>query len=289
MEPLLNRRLLISLAVVVAVIAAGGFLVVVQQGATTSAQYQPPASLVTGATYVNTNVKLQLRLSVNASFTGGTDGNVTIQMKVDEYNTFPGLVDDVPAASLWALDGLSLGSCGNGVYPFGASALHREVRGRQRHGRLAAADIPDRPVPTGSQEHLGIPLPTRQRPGAGAPKQLERHHPDAGQRDGDGRLRKRLDALGPGTYTVAAGDEWGSLATVYFTIGTGTTSSTTSSTPTFGSLGAQLAILSASSAALPISALTAPFARVEPGFVSVPCNIAVMPLTGRRNIFDCQA
>lgn len=261
MEPLLNRRLLISLAVVVAVIAAGGFLVVVQQGATTSAQYQPPASLVTGATYVNTNVKLQLRLSVNASFTGGTDGNVTIQMKVDEYNTFPGLVDDVPAASLWALDGLSLGSCGNGVYPFGA-ALYI--------GKYAAANVTDA-SPLRIYPTVPCPLDLRNisaylfQPGSDLaqvlPSSSNATTPMLANVTATGVYGSGSTPLGPGTYTVAAGDEWGSLATVYFTIGTGTTSSTTSSTPTFGSLGAQLAILSASSAALPISALTAPFAR----------------------------
>jgi hypothetical protein len=257
----LNRRLLVSVAVVVAVIVAGGVLVVVQQGATTSAQYQPPATLVTGATYVNTNVKLQLRLSANASFSGGTDGNVTVQMKVDEFNTFPALVDDVQATNLYALNSLSLSSCGNGAYPFGVAIFV---------GKYTATNVtlatPLRIYPT-----VPCPLDLRNitaylfQPGSDLaqvlPSSTNATTPMLANVTASSDYGSGTTPLGPGTYTIAAGDEWGSLATVYFTIGMGTTSSTTSSTSAFGSLGVQLAILSASSAALPISALIAPFAR----------------------------
>jgi hypothetical protein len=257
----LNRRLLVSVAVVVAVIVAGGVLVVVQQGATTSAQYQPPATLVTGGTYVNTNVKLQLRLSVNASFTGGTAGTVTIQMKVDEFNTFGGLVDDVQGANLYALNGLSLSSCGNGVYPFGVAIYIGKYTATNVSLAAPLRIYPTVPCPLDLRNITAYLFQPDSDLAQVLPSSTNATTPMLANVTATSVYGSSTTPLGPGTYTVAAGDEWGSLTPVYFTIGTGTTSSTTSSTSAFAGLGAQLVILSASSAALPISALFAPFAR----------------------------
>ena len=257
----MNRRLIVSVAVVVAIIVAGGFLVVVQQGATTSAQYQPPTTLVMGATYVNTSVKLQLRLSVNASFTGGTDGNVTIQMKVDEFNTFPGLVDDVQASSSWPLSVLSLGSCGNGAYPFGVALYTGKYTATNVSQSTPLRIYPTVPCPLALRNISGYLFQPGSNLAQVLPNSSNATTPMLANVTATSTYGSGARPLGPGTYTVAAGDEWGSLAIVYFTIGTATTSSTTSSTSTFGSLGAQLTILSASFAAWPISVLLAPFAR----------------------------
>jgi len=262
-EPLLNRRLLVSITVVVAVIVAGGFLVVVQQGANTSAQYQPPATLVTGGTYVNTSVKLQLRISVNASFTGGTAGNSTINLKVDEFNTLPGLVDDVQVANLYALNGLSLGSCGNGAYPFGVALYIGKYTATNVSAATPLRIYPTVPCPLAIRDISAYLFQPDSDLAQVLPSSSNASTPMLANVTATSVYGSGATPLGPGTYTVAAGDEWGSLATVYFTIGTGTASSTTSSTSAFGTLGAQLALMSASFAAPPVLGSVTPARRMR--------------------------
>ncbi len=57
---------------------------------------------------------------MNASSTGGSNGNVTVSISVDEYNTLAS-ANNVSKATEWGLQGLSLGSCGMQVYPFGVA------------------------------------------------------------------------------------------------------------------------------------------------------------------------
>jgi len=59
--------------------------------------------------------------------------------------------------------------------------------------------------------------------------------------------------LGPGTYTAAAGDEWGSITLVHFTIGP--SASITTSAGAFGDPGAQLAVVSLALSAFPLAAV----------------------------------
>ncbi|HVB95671.1 MAG TPA: hypothetical protein VND41_03620, partial [Nitrososphaerales archaeon] len=106
----MNSRTLVALSAVVIVLLAGTFLVVMQLGATTSGteSRSSSTSVQTGGSYVNAPQNLQLRLSVSASSTGGPDGNVTVSISVDEYNTLA-TANNVSKASGWALQGLSLG------------------------------------------------------------------------------------------------------------------------------------------------------------------------------------
>jgi len=256
----LNRRLVFSIAVVVAVLLAGGLLIAVEQGGTgsttTTAAYEPPAVLVTGNSYVNPTLHLQLRLSVNASYAGGTHGNVAIEIKADEYNTLT-IYNDVQAASLYSLGGLSLGSCPNPTYPFGV-ALYTGKYTSDNVSQATALQIysPSAPCAVYGGSVTGYLFA----PGSDSVAVLP-----SGSNATTTPLVADVTAtavyssatlsssahLGPGTYTVAAGDEWGSVVTAHFTIGTGASTTTSGS---FGTLGPQFAILSASLAAWPILA-----------------------------------
>ena len=128
----MNTRLAVVLSIVVIVVLAGGFLVAMQQGATTSTnsssatsstESQSATAVVTGGSDTNASVNLELQLSVNASFAGGSSGGVAIRITADDYNTLAS-ANNVTVGRLWKLNGLSLSSCGVGAYPLGV-ALYR--------------------------------------------------------------------------------------------------------------------------------------------------------------------
>jgi hypothetical protein len=229
----LNSRLVVVLSVVVIALLAGGFLVVVQQGATTSTKSQSTTSIRTGGD-VDSVQSLQLRLSVNASFVGGLGGGATVQVGVDEYNTLAA-ENNVSAASRWALDSLSLGSCGTGAYPFGV-ALYR--------GSYTAANVSQaEPL----QVHPAVPCPLLLRlvtgylfqpasdmavilpsgPGSTSTPMSANVTATREYAGGAGATTSSSTPLGPGTYTAVAGDEWGSVVVVRFTVGAGTASTGT--------------------------------------------------------------
>ena len=231
----LNSRLVVSLSVVVIVLLAGTFLVVMQLGATTtSTESQSSTSVGTGGSYVNAPQNLQLRLSVNASSTGGSHGNATVSIRVDEYNTLA-TANNVSKATQWGLGGLSLGACGTQIYPFGVAlysgmytaANVSKAQPLQIYPIVAcpmlirlitaylfqptsdlAVVLPSGPNATATLMSANVTA-TAVYTVVGAPSSSPSH-------------------LGPGTYTVAAGDEWGSVVVIHFTIGIGAGASSTS-------------------------------------------------------------
>jgi hypothetical protein len=226
----LNPRLIVSLSVVVIVLLAGTFLVVMQLGATTTAtttESQSSTTVETGASYVNASQNLQLRLSVNASSTGGSDGNVTVSIRVDEYNTLA-TANNVSKATQWGLDGLALGSCGTQIYPFGV-ALYSGTYTAANVSKAEPLQIfPIAPCPMFLRlitaylfqptSDLAVVLPGG--PNATATPMSANVTATALYTTGAGQSSPPAP-LGPGTYTVVAGDEWGSIVTVQFTVGTG--------------------------------------------------------------------
>jgi len=221
----LNKRLVVSLAVVVAVIVTGTLLVAVEQGGgTTTTLYQTSTNIVTGQSFVNPVQKVQLRLSVNASYSGGADGNVTVQIKADEFNTLT-IYSDLPKADGYPLSGLSLGSCGNTVYPFGVALYTGKYTGANISQATALYIYPPVACPqfirliTGylfsPTSNLAVVLPSQEN--VTVPMQAD--VTATGSYGQGGVIYGTPARLGPGTYTVAAGDEWGTLDTVYFTIG----------------------------------------------------------------------
>jgi hypothetical protein len=245
----LNPRLLVALSVVVVVLLAGTFLITMQQGATTSTVSQSSTTVQTGASYVNSPQNLQLRLSVNASTTGGSHGNVTVSIRVDEYNTLA-TANNVSKSTGWGLGGLSLGTCGTEIYPFGV-ALYS---GTYTVGNVSQAQplhiYPFVPCPmlirlvTGylfqPTSDLAVVLPGGQNATA---TPMSANVTATSEYGVGGNLSSSPSPLGPGTYTVAAGDEWGSVVVTRFTIGAPTGSSSTSTAvPLTGTLDATFSV-----------------------------------------------
>jgi len=87
----LNSRTLVALTAVVIVLLAGTLFVAMQLGTTaggskTQSSSTASTTVQTSGSYTNSSQNLQLQLSVNASSTGGPQGNVTVSIAVDEYN-----------------------------------------------------------------------------------------------------------------------------------------------------------------------------------------------------------
>ncbi len=235
----MNSRTLVAVSAVVVILLAGTFLVAMQLGAAASStESRSSSSVSTGGSYVNAPQNLQLQLSVNASSTGGTQGNVTVSIMVDEYNTLA-TANNVSKASGWALQGLSLGSCGTTIYPFGV-ALYSGV---YTAGNVSqASPLPIFPVvpcpmlirlitayafqPTSDMAVILPASPNATATQMAADVNATSEYPTllAGPSP-SGPLR-------PGTYTVAAGDEWGSVVVTHFTVGAGTGTPSTSSSST---------------------------------------------------------
>jgi hypothetical protein len=251
----LNSRLVVSLSVVVIVLLAGTFFVVMQLGAATSStesqssqSSQSSTSVETSGSYANASQDLQLRLSANASSTGGSHGNVTVSIRVDEYNTLAA-ANNVSKATLWGLDGLSLGACGTQIYPFGV-ALYSGTYTAANVSKAEPLQIyPIVPCPllirfiTGYQfqpaSDLAVVLPS----GPNATATPMSANVTATDVYGIGNGGSYPAPLGPGTYTVAAGDEWGSVVVTHFTIGTtGGASSTSTATSLMGTLEASFSV-----------------------------------------------
>jgi len=244
----LNTRLGAALSVLIAVLLAAAFLVSTQPGGpvsstsatitSSSTATQLTTSVVTGGSYVNSPENLQLRLSVNAFSTGGSGGGVTIQMLASEYNTLA-TSNNVTKSTEWSLDGLSLGACGTGVYPFGVALYEGSYTAENASNAQPLQIYPVVACPmliryiTGylfqPMSDLAVVLPGG--PGAAAP--MSANVTATAEYAGGAALSSSSKPLGPGTYTAAAGDEWGSVELVHFTISAGgTTSSATSGSST---------------------------------------------------------
>jgi len=156
--------------------------------------------------------------------------------------------NNVSVARQWGLNGLSLGSCGVEAYPFGV-ALYRGV---YTAGNVSSATplqiypITACPMlirlvtaylfqPTSD---LAVILPSG--PNAAATPMSANVTASAVYTSG---TSLSSSPLVPGTYTVEAGDEWGSVVAIQLTIDSGVgTSSTITGTGQLGTLGANFSI-----------------------------------------------
>jgi hypothetical protein len=254
----LNARLVVVLAVVVIVLLAAGFLVTVQQGATSTTRATSTASTesqssttigTSGGGHVNNSQSLQLRLYANASSTGGSAGGAAFQILASEYNTLA-TASNVTVARDWKLNGLSLGACGTAAYPFGVALYQGYYTPDTVSSAQPLQIYPVVACPmliryiTGylfqPMSDLAVVLPSG--PNATAIP-MSANVTAASEYSGGVALSSTSTALGPGTYTVAAGDEWGSIVLIHFTIGSGTyTSSTSTGTGALGTLQANFGI-----------------------------------------------
>jgi hypothetical protein len=229
----LNSRVAVAVSAVVVVLVAAAFLGSVQQGATTSTASQSSTTIGTGGSYVNALQNLQLRLAVNASSTGSPAGGVTVSIAASEYNTLAA-ANNVSVASQWGLDGLSLEACGTEAYPFGV-ALYRGSYTAENVStaqplqiyQVVACPMLLRYV-TGylfqPMSDLAVVLPSG--PGATATS-MSANVTATAEYSGGAALSSSSTPLGPGVYTAAAGDEWGSVVAIHFRVGVGTSTSST--------------------------------------------------------------
>jgi len=233
----MNSRLAVAVSTVVIVLLAAGFLVTVQQGANTSTVSQSSNTVVTGGSYVNSPQNLQLRLSVNAS-----SSPTTFRIVVDEYNTLAA-ANNVTVGTAWPVTGLSLGSCGTQAYPFGVALYRGSYTAENASKAQPLQTYPNVACPmliryvTGylfqPMSDLAVVLPSG--PNATATR-MSANVTAAGEYSSAYKAASSSTPLGSGTYTVAAGDEWGSLVLVHVTVGTGTTTSSSTGTGPAGTL-----------------------------------------------------
>jgi hypothetical protein len=250
----MNAKSAAALIGVVTILLVATFFIGVQEGVLVG----PPASstttttttVSTGGSYVNASQGLELRLSVNvsSSSTGSSDGNVTVSMRVDEYNTLAA-ANNVSKAEEWGLQGLSLGSCGAGAYPFGV-ALYRGAYTASNVSQAQPLQIyPDVACPmlirlvTGylfqPASDLAVVLPSG--PNATPTQMSANVTAKAVYTTGAALPSSSSQPLSPGTYTVAGGDEWGSVVLTQLTVKS-TSTGTSSTTNALGTLGASFSI-----------------------------------------------
>jgi hypothetical protein len=237
-------------AMVLGVVILAGAAVLYLGGSGPSSSSSPPS---TGATTTGTSVTsasssgastssltgtatssepndLQLRLSTNATdiqYGGG------VEISVSEYNTAT-TVENVSAANDWPVMGLSDGACGPMAYPFGVAVF----QGFYTSGNVSSGQplqiYPIVPCPmlirlvTG---YLFSPLNDSAVILPGSPNATTLMAVNVTT---IGTFNDSLTPFGPGTYTVAAGDEWGGLTVLHFSVsnqgsgGVGMTTATTS-------------------------------------------------------------
>jgi hypothetical protein len=165
---------------------------------------------------------LQVQLALKFYPGDGANGSVMVSMVADEYNTLP-RANNVSASTAFALDGLSLGSCGRYASPYGV-ALYS--------GAYSAANLSlTQPL----QIYPIVPCPMFIRlvtgylfqpasdtalilPGSGNATEMLSMVNATGLYSGGVSMLSSPAPLPPGTYTAVAGDEWGALVAIQFTI-----------------------------------------------------------------------
>jgi len=231
----LNTKVLVAISAVVIVVLTGTLFVAMQLGANISSteSQSSSTSVQTSGSYVNAPQNLQLRLWVNASSTGGLDGNVTVSIRVDEYNTLA-TANNVSKATEWGLNGLALGACATQIFPFGVALYSGTYTAANVSQAVPLQIYPIVPCPmlirliTGyffqPSSDLAVVLPG----GNATAEPMSANVTATTVYTVGGAASSPPSPLRPGAYTVAAGDEWGSVVVAHFTVGTGAGPSSTS-------------------------------------------------------------
>ena len=165
---------------------------------------------------------LEVQLALGFYPGAGANGSLMVSMVADEYNTLP-RANNVSASNAFGLDGLSLGPCGRYSSPYGV-ALYS---GAYSDSNLSLAQ------PLKIYPVVACPMFIRLvtgyffqpasdmalvLPGSGnATLMLSMVNATGVYSDG-AIMASSATPLPPGTYTAVAGDEWGALVAVQFTI-----------------------------------------------------------------------
>jgi hypothetical protein len=198
--------------VVVAVVAATvlvSSVVLIPSGPGVTVTSGPTSSSVSSAD----GLRLTLQIS---SASVGQGGSVTIN--VTETNT-----NDSPlnksASNGWAVSGLRMSECYSSVYPFGVAVYEGHYTGQNVSEAKPLNLYPLVPCPLliryisgyyfQPSSDMAVVLPGSG-PGMAMASGLSAK--------GNYTAGSSLTYFAPGEYTVVAGDEWGSLAFLYFTV-----------------------------------------------------------------------
>jgi hypothetical protein len=162
---------------------------------------------------------LQLRLALDATNIppGGSLG-----VKVSEFNT-RSVANNVTKADLWSVQGLSLGACateGYSIYPFGVAVYQGKYTVANLSEGTPLQIFPEVPCPMLLRLVTGYLFQPLNDSAVILPSSGSLATPMNANVTVDGEYSGgSLQPLSPGVYTVAAGDEWGALEAIQFTVG----------------------------------------------------------------------
>ncbi|HVB13094.1 MAG TPA: hypothetical protein VNE86_08155 [Nitrososphaerales archaeon] len=219
---------LVVIAIII-IVGFGVFLTMMNAGTTTSTiTTTSTTTTTTQQNQTQSSNGLELRLSVNAtSITSGESVLIT----ASEYNTLT-TPNNVSVANLWGVNGLSLGSCSNEfVQPFGVAVF----QGRYTTQNLSQATplriFPITACPMYVRLVTGYLFPPQSDVAAVLPGgSVTSGTPMAANLTVSHIYKGYTESqvLSPGVYTVVAGDEWGALTMLHFTVLAQTMTTTTS-------------------------------------------------------------
>ncbi len=226
-----------AIAVVIALSAGLGIYFVQGHSTSTTSLVTPPVSLgggigvgpaiIVGGETTNATSGLQLSaLLSNDTFSPGQ----TIIINVTEYNTL-NQANNVTAGKDWPLSGMSLGGCGTLNYPFGIEIYSgyydsSNVSGLSNQSPLEVYPPGPYACPAmfsvasyffaaqSSNASLGI-APSGTFPALPMTDPVNVNGTWTGSTNGGS---SSYHEFSPGIYTVIAGDEWGNLIIVHFSI-----------------------------------------------------------------------
>jgi len=180
------------------------------------------APAVPASTYSNSASGLRLVLSINST-TLATGQRLMVD--VSEVNTLA-TPNDIASAQEWGIPGLRISACYASTYPFGIAVF----QGRYSSANVSEAKplqiFPLVPCPLLIRLVTGYHFEANSSQavvllGTGPAIPMEANVTLRGTYSamaGSAPSATAASRFAPGTYTVVAGDEWGALALLYFTI-----------------------------------------------------------------------
>ena len=195
------------LSVAVVLLVNGPFL----QGQGTPSTIQLPTQASQAS---SSGLRLDLAISQSELAAGQA-----LVISVDSYNPTNGPLN-VTAARAWALQGLRADACYSSVYPFGVAVFQGTYTAGNASQGKPLQIFPNVPCPLFIRLVTGyyfIPDSSNATisPGTGSPISISARLTLSGTYPGQGTAPQPFLA---GTYTVVAGDEWGTLVFLHFRV-----------------------------------------------------------------------
>jgi hypothetical protein len=165
---------------------------------------------------------LEVQLALRFYQGAGANGSLMVSMIADEYNTLP-RANNVSASSVFGAQDLSLGPCGRFASPYGVALYSGTYTGANVSQAQPLQIYPLVPCPmfirlvTGylfqPSSDMALVLP-----GSGNATEMLSMVNATGLYSNGANMLSSPTPLPPGTYTAVAGDEWGALVAIQFTV-----------------------------------------------------------------------